>query len=150
MHKAKWCHSYITGAGWYLYCSMFCALTDSSPTWSVQQYLLHIWSYPKWWRRPGRTELGSALRSLFVVEPLRTTVCYQMACMRFAILFNEHALLCFLSRHKLEDEKKTDLEEYKSLGVQFRNYHGGSSFVNLLALLGAFVYAWDLAIMMPV
>lgn len=56
--------------------------------------------------------------------------------------------MCVLSRYKLEDEKKRDSEEYKSLGAQFGKYHGGSSLVNLLALLGAFVYAWDLGLLM--
>lgn len=58
---------------------------------------------------------------------------------------------CWLSiRYKLEDEGKKDSEEYKALGAKFGMFHGASSFVNLGALVGAFVYSWDLASMLPV
>lgn len=55
----------------------------------------------------------------------------------------------FAHRYKLEDEQKKDSEEYKSLGAKFGLYHGLSSFANLGALIGSFVYAWELASMLP-
>lgn len=55
----------------------------------------------------------------------------------------------FVHRYKLEDQKKKDSEEYKSLGARFGLYHGLSSFANLGALIGSFVYAWELASMLP-
>lgn len=54
-----------------------------------------------------------------------------------------------LNRYKLEDANKKDSEEYKLLGARFGKYHGGSSLVNLFALIGAIVYAWDVALMLP-
>lgn len=52
-------------------------------------------------------------------------------------------------RYKLEDEEKKDSDEYKTLGARFGLYHGLSSFANLGALIGSFVYAWELASMLP-
>lgn len=55
-----------------------------------------------------------------------------------------------LPRYKLEDEDKKDSDEYKKLGAKFGQFHGASSLANLGALVGAFVYAWDLASILPV
>lgn len=54
-----------------------------------------------------------------------------------------------MRRYKLEDDMKKDSDEYKALGARFGLYHGLSSFANLGALIGSFVYAWELATMLP-
>ncbi|CAM9615945.1 unnamed protein product [Scytosiphon promiscuus] len=82
--------------------------------------------------RGGATLLVSFLSTvlnLVLLEPKSTAVMFQ--------------------RYKLEDEKKADTEEYKALGNKFGMFHGMSSFANLFALIGSFVYAWDLAILLP-
>lgn len=66
------------------------------------------------------------------------------------VLLEPRSTSIMLARYKLEDEGKKDSEEYKELGAKFGMFHGASSFVNLGALVGAFVYSWDLASMLPV
>lgn len=51
------------------------------------------------------------------------------------------------TRYKLEDDKKQESDEYKELGKKFGQFHGASSLANLGALIGAFVYSWDMASM---
>lgn len=55
----------------------------------------------------------------------------------------------FVNRYELENENKEDSDECKELGKKFRLFHGLSSFVNLGALIGSVVYAWELASMLP-
>lgn len=54
-----------------------------------------------------------------------------------------------MNRYKLEDDNKKDSDEYKELGKKFGLFHGLSSFANLGTLIGSFVYAWELASMLP-
>lgn len=64
-------------------------------------------------------------------------------------IFFDAKVTVFVLRYKLEDEKNKDSDEYKRLGAKFGLYHGLSSFANLGALIGSFVYAWELASMLP-
>eukprot|EP00752_Nemacystus_decipiens_P008017 g7164.t1 len=84
------------------------------------------------WTRAGVTllvSLTTTLLNLVLLEPKSTSIMFK--------------------RYKLEDERMKDGDEYKSLGAKFGLYHGLSSFANLGALIGSFVYAWELASMLP-
>lgn len=61
----------------------------------------------------------------------------------------QSALFLLVNRYELENENKGDSDECKELGKKFGLFHGLSSFVNLGALIGSVVYAWELASMLP-
>ncbi|CAN0298235.1 unnamed protein product, partial [Ectocarpus sp. 4 AP-2014] len=66
------------------------------------------------------------------------------------VLLEPRSTSIMLQRYKLEDDKKKDSDEYKELGKTFGKFHGMSSFANLGALIGSFVYAWELASVIPI
>lgn len=49
-------------------------------------------------------------------------------------------------RYELENDQKTDSDDYKKLAKQFGQLHGASSSFNLAALIAAFAYAWELGL----
>lgn len=49
------------------------------------------------------------------------------------------------SRYALQDQNKTDSEEYKKLGQSFGKYHGMSSLINMIPLVGGFIHAFFLS-----
>lgn len=62
------------------------------------------------------------------------------------LLYLEPASSCnMFGRYKLEDEGKTDSDEYKKLKASFGKFHGMSSLFNLIALIGGIVHGSRLA-----
>ncbi|CBN73833.1 conserved unknown protein [Ectocarpus siliculosus] len=98
-----------------------------------------------------------SILAIYIIRgcPLRTRAGVTLLVSLFSTLLNlvllePKSTSIMLERYKLEDDKKKDSDEYKELGKTFGKFHGMSSFANLGALIGSFVYAWELASVIPI
>ncbi len=72
--------------------------------------------------------LAAALLNSLLLEPASTGVMF--------------------ARYKLEKENKRDTEDYKKLAKKFGGLHGASSLVNLVVVVGGFVHAYYLSLLL--